>query len=122
MNAKSSAQVRVGVTEARLHFADLLKRAQRGQEHFVLEKGGITVAALIGMREYDDFLRWRAQQELRGVGQAHWSEIKHFQNLSSQFCVQNLKILETIGLKTLKFQAITCVVETQHHSKHKFCT
>jgi putative transposase len=24
--------------------------------------------------------------------------------------------------KTLKFQAITCVVETQHHSKHKFCT
>ena len=70
MNAKSSAQVRVGVTEARLHFADLLKRAQRGQEHFVLEKGGITVAALIGMREYDDFLRWRAQQELWGVGQA----------------------------------------------------
>jgi prevent-host-death family protein len=76
MNAKSSARVRVGVTKARSHFADLLKRAQRGQEHFVLEKGGIAVAVLIDMHEYDDFLRWRAQQELRGLGQAMAEQAK----------------------------------------------
>jgi prevent-host-death family protein len=70
MNAEPSVQVSVGATEARSHFADLLKRVHRGKEHLIIEKGGIAVAALIGMREYDDFLRWRAQQELRGLGQA----------------------------------------------------
>lgn len=70
MNAEPSVQVNVGATEARSHFADLLKRVHRGKEHLVIEKGGIAVAALIGMREYDDFQRWRAQQELRSLGQA----------------------------------------------------
>ena len=70
MNAEPSVQASVGATEARSHFADLLKRVHRGKEHLIIEKGGIAVAALIGMREYDDFLRWRAQQELRGLGQA----------------------------------------------------
>lgn len=70
MNAEPSVQVNVGATEARSHFADLLKRVHRGKEHLVIEKGGIAVAALIGMREYDDFQRWRAHQELRSLGQA----------------------------------------------------
>ena len=70
MNAEPSVQVSVGATEARSHFADMLKRVHRGKEHLIIEKGGIAVAALIGMREYDGFLRWRAQQELRGLGQA----------------------------------------------------
>lgn len=70
MNAEPSVQVNVGATEARSHFADLLKRVHRGKEHLIIEKGGIAVAALIGMREYDDFQRWRAQQELRSLGQA----------------------------------------------------
>ena len=47
-----------------------LKRVHRGREHLIIEKGGIAVAALIGMREYDEFLRWRGQQELRSLGQA----------------------------------------------------
>jgi len=70
MNAEPSVQVNIGATEARSHFADLLKRVHRGKEHLIIEKGGIAVAALIGMREYDDFQRWRAQQELRSIGQA----------------------------------------------------
>ena len=70
MNTESSVLVRVEAREARSYFADLLKRAQQGREHFLIENGGIAVAALIGMREYDDFLRWRAQQELRGLGRA----------------------------------------------------
>ncbi len=70
MGAEPSIQVSVGATEARSHFAEMLKRVHRSKEHLIIEKGGIAVAALIGMREYDDFLRWRAQQELRGLGQA----------------------------------------------------
>lgn len=70
MNAELSVQVTVGATEAHSHFADLLKRAHRGKEHLIIEKRGIALAALIGIREYDDFQRWRAQQELRSLGQA----------------------------------------------------
>lgn len=70
MKADRSAQVNIGATEARSHFADMLKRVHRGKEHLIIEKGGIAVAALISMREYDDFLRWRAQQELHNLGQA----------------------------------------------------
>ncbi len=70
MNAAPSVQVNVGATEARSHFAEMLKRVYRGKEHLIIEKGGIAVAALIGMREYDDFQRWRAQQELHNLGQA----------------------------------------------------
>lgn len=77
MNTEPSVQVNVGATEARSHFADLLKRVHRGKEHLVIEKGGIAVAALIGMREYDDFLRWRAQQELRSLGQAMADRAPH---------------------------------------------
>jgi Flp pilus assembly CpaE family ATPase len=50
------------VAPNRQHFA--------AQQRSVNEMSGIAVAALIGMREYDDFLRWRTQQELRGPGQA----------------------------------------------------
>lgn len=70
MKGALSTQVNVGATEARSHFAEMLKRVHRGKEHLIIEKGGIAVAALIGMREYDDFLRWRAQQELDSLGRA----------------------------------------------------
>lgn len=69
MNSSPSVQINVGATEARSHFAEMLKRVHRGKEHLIIEKGGIAVAALISMREYDDFLRWRAQQELHNLGQ-----------------------------------------------------
>ena len=70
MKSQLSLQVIVGATEVRTHFSELLKRVHRGKEHLVVEKGGIPVAAIIGMREYDDFLRWQAQQELQSLGPA----------------------------------------------------
>ena len=36
----------------------------------------------------------------------HWSEIKDFQELSSQLCIKNLKNLERISFVTLNFLAI----------------
>ena len=68
MRSQSSVSTKVGATEARSHFADLLKRVHASREHLIVEKGGIPVAAIIGMREYEDFLRWRAQEELRLLG------------------------------------------------------
>lgn len=63
-------QITIGVTEARNHFGDLLKRVYGGKEHLVVEKGGIPVAALIGFREYEAFLRWRIQEEARSLRRA----------------------------------------------------
>lgn len=76
MSAEPSVQVSVGATEARSHFADMLKRVHRSKEHLIIEKGGIAVAALIGIGEYDHFWRWRAQQELRHLGQAMAEQAK----------------------------------------------
>jgi prevent-host-death family protein len=58
----------VGATEVRNHFGKFLNRVYRGEEHLVVEKGGIPVAALIGMREYEAFQRWLATQRLHELG------------------------------------------------------
>jgi prevent-host-death family protein len=58
----------VGATEVRNNFGKFLSKVYRGEEHFVVEKGGISVAALIGMREYEEFQQWVAAQLLNEVG------------------------------------------------------
>lgn len=63
-------QTTIGATEARNHFGNLLKRVHGGREHLVVEKGGIPVAALIGIREYEAFVQWRTQEEARALGRA----------------------------------------------------
>ena len=68
MNQQTSQQVTIGATEARNNFSELLKRVYKGREHLVVEKGGIPVAALIGIREYEVFQRWQAQKAVRELG------------------------------------------------------
>ena len=63
-----SIKTLVGATEVRNHFGKFLSQVYRGEEHLVVEKGGIPVAALIGMREYEEFRRWLATQTLHDLG------------------------------------------------------
>ena len=58
----------VGATEVRNNFGKFLSQVYRGEEHLVVEKGGIPVAALIGMREYEKFQQWLATQLLNEIG------------------------------------------------------
>ncbi len=58
----------VGATEVRNHLGKFLNRVYRGEEHLVVEKGGIPVAALIGMREYEKFQQWLAAQVIHELG------------------------------------------------------
>jgi prevent-host-death family protein len=58
----------VGATEVRNHFGKFLSQVYRGEEHLVVEKGGIPVAALIGMREYEKFRQWLAAQMIDELG------------------------------------------------------
>lgn len=57
------AQTQVaGATEVRNHFGRILNQVFRSQEPLIVEKGGIPVAALISMAEYEQFRRWQATQ------------------------------------------------------------
>jgi len=70
MQAPISTQVTVGATEVRNNLSTLLKRVYKGKEHLVVEKGGIPVAALIGIQEYEAFRRWLAQEVGKSLGTA----------------------------------------------------
>lgn len=65
-----STQVTIGATEVRNNFSTLLKRVYKGEEHLVVEKGGIPVAALIGIRKYEAFRHWLAQEVANSLGVA----------------------------------------------------
>jgi len=58
----------VGATDVRNHFGKFLTQVYRGEEHLVVEKGGIPVAAIIGMREYEKFRQWLAAQLIDELG------------------------------------------------------
>ena len=54
----------VAATEVRNGLGDLLNRDYRREEHIVVEKLGIPVAAIISMSDYDEFRRFLAKQQL----------------------------------------------------------
>jgi prevent-host-death family protein len=58
----------VGATEVRNHLGKFLSQVYRGEEHLVVEKGGIPVAAIIGMREYEKFQQWLASELINKLG------------------------------------------------------
>lgn len=71
-----SAKITVGATEMRNHLGKFLNRVYRGEEHVVVEKSGIPVAALISMKEYEAFRRWLARQLHEDIGRKLGAEYK----------------------------------------------
>jgi prevent-host-death family protein len=55
--------VTIPATVAHRKFGDLIKRAFSGKEHFIVEKEGLPVVAIISMAEYDELMREREQHE-----------------------------------------------------------
>jgi prevent-host-death family protein len=47
---------RLPLTKARINLGALIKRVHNNKEHFILEKDGIPVAALLSVDEYEDYL------------------------------------------------------------------
>jgi len=44
------------ITKARINLGDVIKRVHRDKEYIVLEKGGLPVAAIMGIDEFEDYL------------------------------------------------------------------
>ena len=47
---------RLPLTKARVNLGSLIRRVHNNKEHFILEKDGIPVAALLDVDEYEDYL------------------------------------------------------------------
>lgn len=63
MASQKSMPVTIAATELRRHFGDFLRRAFSGEEHFIVEREGFPVAAIISMKEYEEFIKDREQKD-----------------------------------------------------------
>jgi prevent-host-death family protein len=57
--------VTIPATQAHRQLGELIRRVHSGKEHFVVEKDGLPVAALISINEYQQLMQEREQREER---------------------------------------------------------
>ena len=57
--------VTIPATKAHRKFGDLIRRAFSGQEHFIVEKDGLPVVAIISMAEYEELMKERERRDQR---------------------------------------------------------
>ena len=60
----------IPASEARVHFGEVLRRAYSNKEHVIVEKGGLAVAAIISMRDYEHYRRFLALEQFRSMNRA----------------------------------------------------
>jgi len=51
----------IPITKARINLGEVIKRVHLNKENFVLEKGGIPVAAILNIDEFEDWLEMKTQ-------------------------------------------------------------
>ena len=56
--------ITINATEARRHFGQVIEKAYRDEKHFVVEKNGTPVVAIIGLEDYENYRRMLALQLL----------------------------------------------------------
>ena len=62
---------RLPLTKARVNLGALIKRVHNNKEHFILEKDGIPVAALLDVDEYEDYLDARDPELKKQIREGH---------------------------------------------------
>ena len=63
MSSQKSMPVAIAATQVQRKFGEVVRRVYAGHEHFVVEKDGLPVMAIISMQEYADFMKEREQQQ-----------------------------------------------------------
>jgi prevent-host-death family protein len=58
-----SLRVTIPATTVRRQFGDVVRRVHSGKEHFVVEKDGLPVAAIISMADYEALQEGKAREE-----------------------------------------------------------
>jgi prevent-host-death family protein len=55
--------VTISATDVHRKFGDLVRRVFSGREHFIVEKEGLPVAAIISIPEYEELMQEREQNQ-----------------------------------------------------------
>lgn len=63
MTSRSSLPITIPATTAHRQFGNLIKRVFSGNEHFIVEKDGLPVAAILSMAEYQELMQERQRHE-----------------------------------------------------------
>ena len=66
----------IGATEVRNRLGELLSKVYRDQEQLIVEKLGVPVAAIISIKEYEQFQHLLAQEHHRQLGRKLGEEAK----------------------------------------------
>ena len=62
---------RLPITKARVNLGQVVRRVHVNKEYFILEKGGIPVAGIIGADELEDYLELRDPQIREHIRRSH---------------------------------------------------
>ena len=90
MSERLPVQKVVPATEVRNKLGRLLNRIHRGEEQLIVEKLGIPVAAIISMRDYEDYRRLLAERQLSALGRKVGPEAER-QGLTEEKLLEELK-------------------------------
>lgn len=80
----------IPITEVRNHLGSMLNRVFRGEEHVVIEKLGMPVAAVISMKDYDEYRRYLARQLHQDLGHGLGADAEK-QGLSEEKLISSLE-------------------------------
>lgn len=83
-------QKKIGATEARNNLGRLLNRVHQREEHLVVEKLGIPVAAVISMDDYEHYRRLLAAETLEDLGRKMGAGAKR-QGLTEEQLIEEME-------------------------------
>ncbi len=61
-SSEKSMPVTISSTDVQRQFGQVVRRTYSGKEHFIVERDGLPVVAIISMNEYEDYMRERDRQ------------------------------------------------------------
>ena len=65
MSSQKSMQVTIPASYIHRKFSDVLRRTHSGKEHFIVERDGLPMLAIVSMPEYEEFMKERERKEER---------------------------------------------------------
>jgi prevent-host-death family protein len=74
MSRQKSVEVTIPASQVHRNFGELIRRAFAGKEHFIVEKDGLPVVAILSVAEYQNLLDERAGRE-----QDHQRRLREFE-------------------------------------------
>ena len=105
MPSQLSIPITIPATKVHRNFGDVVRRAFSGREHFIVEKDGLPVVAIISMSEYKELMKEREK---------HQERIVRFQELARQAGEE----AEAKGLTEADGEALVEEIREQTHQEH----